>query len=71
MVSDQQITLDGDLEIVENNITNVDFKTSVVNNNLSSKLGITRENLWLDYEIYGNLLDKSWMHLVKCFRTIL
>ena len=60
IIPDQQITFDGDVEIVNNdNITNVDFNTSIVNNNLSSKLGITNENLRLDYEIYGNLLNKK------------
>ena len=60
IISDQQITFDGDLEIVENdNITNVDFNTSIINNNLLSKLGITQENVRLDYEIYGNLLNKK------------
>ncbi len=59
IISDQQITFDGDVEIVKNdNITNVDFDATVVNNNLLSKLGITRENLRLDYQIYGNLLNK-------------
>ena len=57
---DQEITFDGDAEIVQNdNITNVDFNTSIVNNNLSSKLGVTKENVRLDYEIYGNLLKKK------------
>ena len=60
IIPDQQITFDGDVEIVkDDNITNVDFNTSIVNNNLSSKLGITNENLRLDYEIYGNLLNKK------------
>ncbi len=60
IIPDQQITFDGDVEIVENdNITNVDFNTSIINNNLSSKLGITQENVRLDYEIYGNLLNKK------------
>mgnify|MGYP003338902577 CR=1 FL=1 len=60
IISDQQIKFDGDLEIVENdNITNVDFNTSIINNNLLSKLGITQENVQLDYEIYGNLLNKK------------
>ena len=46
IIPDQQITFDGDVEIVENdNITNVDFNTSIINNNLSSKLGITQENV--------------------------
>ena len=57
---DQEITFVGDAEIVQNdNITNVDFNTSIVNNNLSSKLGVTKENVRLDYEIYGNLLKKK------------
>ena len=61
IIPDQQITFDGDVEIVkDDNITNVDFNTSIVNNNLSSKLGVTNEkNLRLDYEIYGNLLNKK------------
>ena len=60
IIPDQQITFDGDIEIVENdNITNVDFNTSIINNNLSSKLGIAQENVRLDYEIYGNLLNKK------------
>ena len=60
IIPDQQITFDGDIEIVDNdNTTNVDFNTSIVNNNLSSKLGITKENVRLDYEIYGNLLNKK------------
>ncbi len=60
IIPDQQITFDGDVEIVENdNITNVDFNTSIINNNLSSILGITHENVRLDYEIYGNLLNKK------------
>ena len=68
MISDQQITFEGDVEIVDNNnITNVDFKTSVVNNNLSSKLGITKENFRLDYEIYGNLLYKKLVASGKMF----
>ena len=60
IIPDQQITFDADVEVVKHdNITNVDFNTSIVNNNLSSKLGITNENLRLDYEIYGNLLNKK------------
>ena len=60
IISGQQITFDGDVEIVKDDyITNVDFNTSIVNNNLSSKLGITNENLRLEYEIYGNLLNKK------------
>ena len=60
IIPDQQITFDGDVEIVkDDNITNVDFNTSIVNNNLSSKLGITNENLRLEHEIYGNLLNKK------------
>jgi hypothetical protein len=60
IISDQQIIFYGDAEIVKNNnVTNVDFNTSIVNNNLSSKLGITQENLKLDYKIYGNLLNKN------------
>ena len=59
IIPGQQITFDGDVEIVKNdNITNIDFDASIVNNNLLSKLGITRENLRLDYQIYGNLLNK-------------
>ena len=59
IISGQQITFDGDVEIVKNdNLTNVDFDATIVNNNLLSKLGITRENLRLDYQIYGNLLNK-------------
>ena len=60
IVPDQQITFNGDIEIIDNDKTsNVDFNTSIVNNNLSSKLGITKENVRLDYEIYGNLLNKK------------
>ena len=60
IIPEKQITFDGDFEIVKNdNITNVDFNTSIVNNNLSSKLGIAKENFRLDYEIYGNLLNKK------------
>ena len=60
VVPDQQITFNGDIEIVDNdNTTNVDFNTSIVNNNLSSKVGITKQNVRLDYEIYGNLIDKK------------
>ena len=59
IISGQQITFDGDVEIVKNdNLTNVDFDASIVNNNLLSKLRLTRENLRLDYQIYGNLLNK-------------
>ena len=68
IVPDQQITFNGDIEIVNNdNTTNVDFNTSIVNNNLSSKLGITKENVRLDYEIYGNLLNKKLNAFGKIF----
>ena len=68
IVPDQQITFNGDIEIVDNdNTTNVDFNTSIVNNNLSSKLGITKENVRLDYEIYGNLLNKKLNAFGKIF----
>ena len=54
--------------IVDNdNTTNVDFNTSIVNNNLSSKLGITNENLRLEHEIYGNLLNKKLNAFGKIF----
>ena len=57
IISGQQITFDGNVEIVKNdNLTNFDFDASIVNNNLLSKLGITRENLRLDYQIYGKSL---------------
>ena len=68
IVPGQQITFNGDIDIVDNdNITNVDFNTSIVNNNLSSKLGITNENVRLDYEIYGNLLNKKLNAFGKIF----
>ena len=68
IIPDQQITFIGDIEIVDNdNTTNVDFNTSIVNNNLSSKLGITKENVRLDYEIYGNLLNKKLNAFGKIF----
>ena len=68
IVPDQQITFNGDIDIVDNdNTTNVDFNTSIVNNNLSSKLGITKENVRLDYEIYGNLLNKKLNAFGKIF----
>ena len=57
-IPDQQIIFDGDLEIIENgNNTKVDFNTKVVNNNLSSKLGINSKNLRFDIDVNGNLLD--------------
>jgi len=68
IVPDQQITFNGDIEIIDDdNTTNVDFNTSIVNNNLSSKLGITKENVRLDYEIYGNLLNKRLNAFGKIF----
>jgi hypothetical protein len=68
IISDQQIIFYGDAEIVKNNnVTNVDFNTSVVNNNLSSKLGITQDNLKLDYKISGNLLNKKLNAFGKIF----
>ena len=68
IVPDQQITFNGDIEILDNDkTTNVDFNTSIVNNNLSSKLGITKENVRLDYEIYGNLLNKKLNAIGKIF----
>ena len=68
IVPDHQIAFNGDIEIVDNdNTTNVDFNTSIVNNNLSSKLGITKENVRLDYEIYGNLLNKKLNAFGKIF----
>ena len=68
IVPDQQITFNGDIEIIDNdNTTNVDFNTIIVNNNLSSKLGITKENVRLDYEIYGNLLNKRLNAFGKIF----
>ncbi len=68
IIPDQQITLNGDIEIIDNdNVTNVDFNTSIINNNLSSKLGISKENVRLDYEIYGNLLKKKLHAFGKIF----
>jgi len=68
IIPDQQITFNGDIEILDNDkTTNVDFNTSIVNNNLSSKLGITKENVRLDYEIYGNLLNKKLNAIGKIF----
>ena len=68
IIPDQQITLNGDIEIIDNdNVTNVDFNTSIINNNLSSKLGISKENVRLDYEIYGNLLKKKLDAFGKIF----
>ena len=68
IISDQQITLNGDIEIIDNdNVTDVDFNTSIINNNLSSKLGIYKENVRLDYEIYGNLLKKKLDAFGKIF----
>ena len=59
IISDQQLILNGDIKIIENNnVTNIDFNSSIVNNNLSSRLGLVKENLRLDLEIYGNLLNK-------------
>ena len=68
LTSDQQIIFDGDLEIIKDDkITNVDFYTSVVKNNLSSKLEIIKEKLRLDYEIYGNLINKKLNAFGKIF----
>ena len=58
IIPDQRTIFNGDLEIIkDDNNTKVDFNTKVVNNNLSSKLGINSKNLRFDIDVNGNLLD--------------